>query len=104
MTCFPIQFETSYLKKCSDNGWRNSLFLLLFKNFMLALNVIGWIYTAYQVTKKCCLKCWWPAIKKRNGSIYSQKNQKSCFTLDTNRCVKYLNLGFTKKCVKKQQT
>ena len=29
------------------------------------------------------------------------KNQKSCFTLDTERCVKYLNMGFTKKCVKK---
>nr|UGK56180.1 hypothetical protein [Escherichia coli] len=30
-----------------------------------------------------------------------KKIRNPVFTLDTNRCVKYLNLGFTKKCVKK---
>nr|UGK56179.1 hypothetical protein [Escherichia coli] len=35
MTCFPIQFETSYLKKCSDNGWRNSLFCCCSKTLCL---------------------------------------------------------------------
>lgn len=68
-------------------------------NFMLALNVIGWIYTAYQVTKlllEMLLAC---DQKEMEAAIH--KNQKSCFTIDTQRCIKYLNLGFTKKCVKK---
>ena len=69
---------------------------------MLALNVIGWIYTAYQVTKMLLEMLVACKSKEMEASIH--KNQKSCFTLDTNRCVKYLNLGFTKKCVKKQQT
>ncbi|HCJ9869147.1 TPA: conjugal transfer protein TraN [Escherichia coli] len=69
------------------------------QNFMLALNVIGWIYTAYQVTKMLLEMLVACDQKEMEASIH--KNQKSCFTLDTNRCVKYLNLGFTKKCVKK---
>lgn len=75
------------------------LFTAAVENFMLALNVIGWIYTAYQVTKmllEMLLAC---DQKEMEASIH--KNQKSCFTIDTERCVKYLNVGFTKKCVKK---
>lgn len=69
------------------------------QNFMLALNVIGWIYTAYQVTKMLLEMLVACDQKEMEASIH--KNQKSCFTLDTERCVKYLNVGFTKKCVKK---
>ncbi|NRN29694.1 conjugal transfer protein TraN [Photorhabdus heterorhabditis] len=68
-------------------------------NFMLALNIIGWIYTAYQITKMLLEMLVACDQKEMEASIH--KNQKSCFTLDTDRCVKYLNLGFTKKCVKK---
>ncbi|MBL5885683.1 conjugal transfer protein TraN [Lelliottia amnigena] len=78
---------------------QNAVFSTAVTNFMLALNVIGWIYTAYQVTKmllEMLLAC---DQKEMEASIH--KNQKSCFTLDTERCVKYLNVGFTKKCVKK---
>lgn len=68
-------------------------------NFMLALNVIGWIYTAYQITKmllEMLLAC---DQKEMEASIH--KNQGACFVIDTERCVKYLNVGFTKKCIKK---
>lgn len=68
-------------------------------NFMLALNVIGWIYTAYQITKmllEMLLAC---DQKEMEASIH--KNQGACFVIDTDRCVKYLNVGFTKKCIKK---
>ncbi|MDR8378026.1 hypothetical protein FPK36_21995, partial [Acinetobacter baumannii] len=67
--------------------------------FMLALNVIGWIYTAYQITKmllEMLLAC---DQKEMEASIH--KNQGACFVIDTDRCVKYLNVGFTKKCIKK---
>lgn len=68
-------------------------------NFMLALNVIGWIYTAYQITKMLLEML--VACKPAEMEASIHKNQKSCFTIDTERCVKYLNVGFAKKCVKK---
>ena len=37
--------------------------------------------------------------KEMEASIH--KNQGACFVIDTERCVKYLNVGFTKKCIKK---
>ncbi|HBX2129431.1 TPA: conjugal transfer protein TraN, partial [Klebsiella pneumoniae] len=69
------------------------------QNFMLALNIVGWIYTAYQITKmllEMLLAC---DQKEMEASIH--KNQGACFVIDTDRCVKYLNVGFTKKCIKK---
>lgn len=75
------------------------VFSAAIQNFMLALNVIGWIYTAYQITKMLLEMLVACDQKEMEASIH--KNQKSCFTLDTERCVKYLNMGFTKKCVKK---
>lgn len=78
---------------------QNAVFSTAVTNFMLALNVIGWIYTAYQVTKMLLEMLVACDQKEMEASIH--KNQKSCFTLDTERCVKYLNVGFTKKCVKK---
>ncbi len=72
------------------------------QNFMLALNIVGWIYTAYQITKmllEMLLAC---DQKEMEASIH--KNQGACFVIDTDRCVKYLNVGFTKKCIKKQPT
>lgn len=68
-------------------------------NFMLALNVIGWIYTAYQITKmllEMLLAC-----DQKEMEASKHKNQGACFVIDTDRCVKYLNVGFTKKCIKK---
>ncbi|MGE4843511.1 conjugal transfer protein TraN [Yersinia enterocolitica] len=78
---------------------QNAVFSTAVTNFMLALNVIGWIYTAYQVTKMLLEMLVACDQKEMEASIH--KNQKSCFTIDTERCVKYLNIGFTKKCVKK---
>ncbi len=78
---------------------QNAVFSTAVTNFMLALNVIGWIYTAYQVTKMLLEMLVACNQKEMEASIH--KNQKSCFTLDTGRCVKYLNVGFTKVCVKK---
>lgn len=78
---------------------QNAVFSTAVTNFMLALNVIGWIYTAYQVTKMLLEMLVACSQKEMEASIH--KNQKSCFTLNTGRCVKYLNVGFTKVCVKK---
>lgn len=75
------------------------VFSAAIQNFMLALNVIGWIYTAYQITKMLLEMLVACDQKEMEASIH--KNQKSCFVIDTERCVKYLNVGFTKKCVKK---
>lgn len=94
----PDQIRDFVFKNAAETGGQ-AVFSSAVTNFMLALNVIGWIYTAYQITKmllEMLLAC---DQKEMEASIH--KNQGACFVIDTERCVKYLNVGFTKKCIKK---
>lgn len=94
----PDAIRDFVFKNAAETGGQ-AVFSSAVTNFMLALNVIGWIYTAYQITKmllEMLLAC---DQKEMEASIH--KNQGACFVIDTERCVKYLNVGFTKKCIKK---
>ena len=94
----PTTVRDFVFEKSLEEGGK-VVFTSAVQNFMLALNVIGWIYTAYQITKMLLEMLVACDQKEMEASIH--KNQKSCFTIDTDRCVKYIDIGFTKKCIKK---